>query len=144
MLEKVLDILQRQLHQGVEHVFYENNKVATGKTVDSINITRTIGEQYYRFEIGIGGGYPYIVGGRRAGEPPPPNKELQEWANAVGFTGRIPSLAFFISKKGIEAVDLQTPIEDSIKRVVESSDFTDAFKEYIIEELQRQLQQINK
>lgn len=144
MLEKVLDILQRQLHQGVEHVFYENDKVATGKTVESINIGRTIGEQQYIFEIGIGGGYPYIVGGRKAGSPPPPNNALQEWANAVGFTGRISSLAFFISKKGIEAVDLQTPIEESIKRAVESSDFTDTFKEYLIDEFQKQLQQINK
>jgi len=144
MLEKVLDILQQQLHQGVERVFYENNKVATGKTVESINIARTMGEQQYRFDISIGGGYPYIIGGRSAGSPPPPNNELQDWANAVGFTGRIPSLAFFIGAVGIEPVDLQTPIEESLRRIAESADFAKPFAVYLTDELQRRLNELKK
>jgi hypothetical protein len=142
MLDKALQALQNQLVQNIQEVFYLYNKVATGKTVESVDIQRTVGETLYRFDVRIGGGYPYIVGGRRAGQKPPPNPELADWANAVGFTGPIPTLAFFIGKVGIDAVDLKTPIEESIKRAVRSSNFTDAYQEYLIQTLQNELNNI--
>ena len=141
MLIDILDKLSSDIHGTVRQVFFDYDKVATGKTVESVSVKKTISDSKYTFDVSIGEGYTYIVSGRRAGSPPPPTKNLQEWASAVGFTGSIPGLAFFIGKTGIKAVDLRTPIEDRIKRIVNTS-FVEDYSNYLTSEFQTRLNNI--
>lgn len=127
-----------------------NRKFATRKTYNSIDYEIEITHRQIRIVITANQSLLFIESGRRRGAKLPVKNvggrfelvdELQEWVEAVNYTGSHYLLARGISLRGIKGV----PITDMVlKRISKDIDqmFVDIFKELAVNALVRQTKRI--
>ncbi len=101
--------------EAYQDVLSEYRKVATGKTIKSISYRITLLPNGVNIKIQADKGLFFIQTGRRKGAKLPVRKtatgfelfpQLQEWVEAVGYTGSHYLLARSISEKGIKGIPI--------------------------------------
>ena len=129
--EVVVDVLSEDIKDVVEQVLADNNKIATGRTLDSTEVELVSTSRGFEFNTSIGEGAPYIVQGRKAGSLPPPAGPISEWMAAKGISYDIDDVRFAIATKGIPPVDIETPILEGITQVFQGNTFTNSIQDKI-------------
>lgn len=99
--------------QAGRKVLKNNKKIATGKTIKSLQIESSQSEFKLSISLSANKGWLFIEKGKRANTKLPvvPGSfnlvpELQEWADAVNFGGSDYQLAYTIAKKPRKGIDL--------------------------------------
>lgn len=114
-MEREAQIVAKELAEGYREVLKKYKKVATGRTIRSIEPGHRITETGFVAYVEANIGLFYIQSGRRKGAKLPMEKRggswylkprLELWKQAVNFGGPDFLLARAISRKGIKGIDI--------------------------------------
>lgn len=102
--------LKEPIRQAAERALRALDKVATGKTLRSIEVNVINDLSEVTFDVTIGGGAPFIQSGRSAGTLPP-IQPIREWMASKNIIGNPWPIAKAIQRDGIDPVDLESELE---------------------------------
>ena len=102
------------IRSAVQKTFDDLDKVATGRTLDSVEIRSVVTGNEADFEITLGGGAPFIQSGRAPGAAMPPVQPISEWISARRLPLNPYAVAKSIAKNGIAPVDLLAALEENL------------------------------
>ena len=129
--ENIYQALRGPILKEAEQVFYDLDKVATGKTVKSLALGFKAGNTSLAMTLEAEGGALYIDSGRKAGSTMPPIAPIKEWMEARGISANPFVIARSIAEKGIKPTPLVETLDERLDTVIRENLSIDIIQAFI-------------